>query len=103
MVGDDDDLRVGRLARVEAQAARPSRDDHADVRVRQLVKGERIRNRRGHLIPFHRDLEVDALRRFIQSGHVLFQPEHPSGIGPDTLEHAVAVEQSVVEDADLRV
>ena len=33
VVGDDDDLRVGRLARVEAQAAGPAGDDEADVGV----------------------------------------------------------------------
>ena len=37
VVGDDDDLRVGRLARIETQAARAPGDDQADVGVGSLL------------------------------------------------------------------
>ena len=44
-VGDDDDLRVGRLARVEAEAAGAAGDDEADVAVGQLVDGQGLDDR----------------------------------------------------------
>ena len=45
LIGNDDDLGVGRFARVEAQAAGAPGDDHADVGVGELVGGERLIDR----------------------------------------------------------
>ena len=103
MVGDDDDLGVGRLARVEAQAACPPGDDEADVGVGQLVDKRSCRRRRRHVLAFHRDLEMNALGGFVETIDVLLEPEDPARVRPDALEDPVAVEQTMIEDADLGV
>ena len=46
---------------------------------------------------------MNALGRFVQAIDVLLEPEDPAGVGPDPLEDAVAVEQAMIEDADLGV
>ena len=46
---------------------------------------------------------MDALGRFVEPVDVLLEPEDPARVGPDPLEDAVAVEQAVIEDADLGV
>ena len=103
VVGDDDDLRVGGLAGVEAQAAGSAGDDDADVGVDELVVGESIPDRGGHFLAFHRDLEMDSQGRFVEAVDVLLEAEDPPGISANALEDAVAVEQAVIEDADLGV
>ncbi len=75
----------------------------ADVGVGELVVSERVDDRRGHLLAFHRDLEMNALGRFVEAIDVLLEPEDPARVGPDPLEDAVAVEQAVIEHADLGV
>ena len=103
LVGDDDDLRIGRLPGVEAQAAGAPGDDDADVGIRELVGGQRVDDGVGHLLAGHGDLEMDGLGRFIQPVDMLLEPEDAARVGADALEDAVAVEQTVVEDADLGV
>ena len=44
-----------------------------------------------------------ALGRFVEPIDVLLEPEDPARVRPDPLEDAVAVEQAVIEDADLGV
>src|SRR5207253_10664109 len=51
----------------------------------------------------HRDLEPRALGRVIQAIEVLVQPEHAPVIHADSLEHAVAVQETVIEHRDLGV
>ena len=46
---------------------------------------------------------MDRLGRVVEPVDVLLEPEDPAGVGADALEDAVAVEQAVIEDADLGV
>jgi hypothetical protein len=62
VIGDDDDLGIGGLARIEAKAACAARDDHADVGVDELVKRQSFIDRGRHLVALHRDLEMNAPR-----------------------------------------
>ena len=50
-----------------------------------------------------RDLEPDRLGRVEQAIDVAFELEDAAVVGADALEHAVAVQQAVIEDADRRV
>ena len=75
----------------------------ADVGVGQLVVSESVDDRGRHLLAFHRNLEMNSLGRFVEPIDVLLEPEDPPGVSPDPLEHAVAVEQAMIEDADLGV
>ena len=49
-----------------------------------------------------RDLEPDRLGGIEQPIDVAFELEHAAVVGADALEHAVAVQQAVIEDADGR-
>src|SRR5262249_5001898 len=57
----------------------------------------------GHLLPADRDLEKDPLGRFVEAVDVLLEAGEPSGIRADSFEDAVALKQTMVEDADLCV
>src|SRR5262249_44926052 len=60
-------------------------------------------DRGSHLLTTHRDLEVDRLSRFVEAVDVLFEAEDPTRVGADPFEDAIAIEQSMIEDADLGV
>ncbi len=47
-----------------------------------------------------RDLQPDRLGGIPQPLEVLVQPEDLAAVAPHAFEHAVAIEQPVVEDAD---
>src|SRR5207237_858164 len=51
----------------------------------------------------HGNLKVNGPGRMIQPVDVLLEAEDPAGVRPDPLEDAVAIEQAVVEHADLGV
>ena len=56
-----------------------------------------------HLVRRQRNLQPDRLRRFVQPRDVLFQPKDLAAVGAQAFEHAVAIQQAVVEHADLGV
>ena len=103
LVGDDDDLRVGRLARVEAEAARAAGDDDADVASVSLLAATVVDDR---LAISSRGIGISGGSTWADSysrSTCSLEPEDPAGVDADALEHAVAVEQAVVVDADLGV
>ncbi len=56
-----------------------------------------------HLLLRVRDLQVDGLGRVVQPFEVAVQFEDSAVVRADSFEYAVAVEEAVVEDADLRL
>ena len=103
VIDNDDDLRVGRLARVEAEAAGPARHDQADVAVLLGVGLDRVQHGVAHLLARQRDFQRDVLGAVVEAFDVLAEAEDLAGVDADALENAVAVEEAVVEDADAGV
>src|SRR6516165_6678350 len=103
VIDDDDDLRIGRLARIEAQRAGPAGDDEANIAVAFLVDLDGMVDGFGHLLAAHGDLEPDGARALIQSVDVFLEPEDLAVVNADAFEDAVAVEEAMVVDADLGV
>jgi len=56
-----------------------------------------------HFLKRDRNGEADRLRAIIKAMQMLRQAEHAAIVDADALKHAVAVEQAVVEDGDLRL
>src|SRR2546426_614633 len=100
LVHDEDDGRLGALARIEPQVAGAARDDEADVGVLEAALPHRLLDEAAHRVLGHRDLEPDALGRGIEAVEVLLQTEHAALVGADAFEHAVAVQEPVVVDRD---
>ena len=68
-----------------------------------LLTLQRVVDRLGHRLVRHRDFQPDRLGRLVQPVEVLLEPEDLAAVAAQALEHAVAVEQAVVVDADLGV
>ena len=98
-VGDHDHLRVRRPVGVQTEGARAAGDHEADVAVGELVGGERVVHRFGHGGLREGDLEADRAGARPQAVEVGVEPEHGSGVAAEAFEHAIAVEQTVVEHA----
>src|SRR5262249_5383278 len=103
VVDDDDHLRVAGLARVQPQVAGAARHQRPDVAVLLARRPDPAGDRLHHLLARQRDLELDSAGALEQAVHVGPEPEDLAGVNADALEDAVAVEQSVVVDADLGV
>src|SRR5207244_6947716 len=99
----DDDLRVGGLARIEPEIARPASDQSANVAVSLVVGLNRGGDGLGYLLAAQRNFQLDATSAVIKPIDVLAQPKHLSLIHTDAFEDAVAVKQTVIENADLGV
>ena len=94
---------LGALVGIETQVADAPGDHQADVPVVGFVTADGLHQDLDDLVPGAGDVEGDDLRRGVQPVDVAVEFEYPTVVGPDTLEHAVTVEETVVEDADLRV
>ena len=103
LVHDADHRRALAVGRVEAELAHAPRHHEADVRVPPPVAPDRFDHHAGHRVDRHRDLERDGVRRFIQTVEVLAETKDATVVDADPLEHAVAVEEAVIEDRDLRL
>ncbi len=103
LVGDDDDLRVAAPVGIEAQRADAPGHHHADVTVLNAVDGQRVLDRLGHLLSGHGDFQPNHFGRVPQAFQVLGHAEHFAGVTADAFEHAVAIKQTVIVDADLGV
>ncbi len=68
-----------------------------------IVAADGLHHRVDQLVARQRDIEGDDLRRGVQPVDVGVEFEYPAVVDPDTLEHAVTVEKTVVEDAYLGV
>ena len=90
------------LARVDAEIAGAARHDQADVAVADPVPAARLDDDVADVGVGVGNLEPDRLGRIEQAIDVAFELEDAAVVGADALEHAVAVEQAVVEDADRR-
>ena len=99
-VDDADDGRLGALAGVEPQVAHPARDQEADVGVVEPALRDRLFHQPVQRRLRHRNLDPHALGRGVQAAEVLGETEHAAVVHPDALEHAVAVQQAVVEHRD---
>src|SRR6059036_3824732 len=91
------------LPRVEAEIALAPRDDGSDVPFADFVPAARLEDDVGHLLLRVWDFQVDGLGRVVQPVEVAVQLEDPAVVGPDPFENAVAVEEAMVEHADLRL
>ena len=103
LIGDDDHLRMAAAIRIETQRAGAAGHDQADVAVLDAVGRERVVDGLGHRLFGDRNFQPDRLGRIPQPFEVLLQAEHFAAVAAHALEHAVAVEQAVIVDADLGV
>src|SRR5262249_12964106 len=86
VVHDDDDLRIARFARIQAEIAGPGGDDQADVTVALIVCFDRAGNRLHHLFTMKGDFELDAPGSLIEPIDVFAQTEDLRVVNPDTFE-----------------
>src|SRR6266571_6369582 len=91
------------LPRVEAEIALAPCDDGSDVSFANVVPPARLEDDVGHLLLRVRDLQVDGLVRVVQPVEVAVQLEDSAVVGADPFENAVAVQEAMVEHADLRL
>src|SRR2546426_1044812 len=91
------------LPRVEAEIPLAPRDDGSDVPFADVVPAARLEDDVGHLLLRVWDFQVDGLGRVVQPVEVAVQLEDSAVVGPDPFENAVAVEEAMVEHADLRL
>src|SRR5262249_42872298 len=104
VIDDDDDLRWSvALVGVDAEAAGAAGDDGAYVALHLLVGLDGAQGLLHHLVGSPGDLEEDVFGALVEAFDVFGQAEDLAGVDADALEDAVAVEQAVVVDADLRV
>ena len=92
----------GQFRGIEAEVADATRDDVADVGLAEPGAAHRLLGDGDHLGLGHRDGEPDGLGRVVEPVEVLLEPEDLPAVDADSLEDAVAVEQAVIEDGDLR-
>ena len=78
-------------------------DDDADVAVLDAVDRQGVLDGAGHLGLGHGDGQQDGLGRVPEPIEVGLHAEDLAAVAADALEHAVAVQQTVVVDADLGV
>src|SRR3989441_6255274 len=91
------------LSRIESEIPLAPGDDGPNVPLMDVVPSARLEDDVRHLLFRVRDLEVDGLGRVVQAVEVAVQFEDSAVVRADSLEYAVAVEEAVVEDADLRL
>ncbi len=99
--GDAEDRGFGTFVGVETQVADAARDHQANVF--RVVAADGLHHHLDKCVPRHGDVESDDLRRGVQPVDMGVEFEYPAVVGPDTLEHAVTIEKTVVEDAYLGV
>jgi uncharacterized protein YecE (DUF72 family) len=78
-------------------------DDRADVAVVDLVEAHCLADRVAHRVLRHGNLQPNRLGRLVKPHDVLAEPEDLAAVAAQPLEDAVAIQQPVVEDADLGV
>jgi len=101
-IRDDDHGGARTFPRVQSQVSHAAGHHEPDVGVAQVVGPQSLQHGLLHLVRRHRDLQHDGPGRGIQPVEVFLQTEHASVVGADPLEHAVPVEQAVVEHGDDR-
>src|SRR4029079_11978099 len=102
-IGDDEHAGLVRFFGIDPQVAHAARDHRADVAVGEAVGLERLFHRPAKLIPRERDLQADGLGAGVQALNVCLALEDLAVVNANSFEHAVAIEQAVVVDADLGV
>src|SRR5438045_4814305 len=90
VVDDDDDLRIGSLARIEPEIACPASDQSADIAVPLGVGLNRAGDGLGHLLAAQRNFQLDAASAVVEPINVLAQPKYLSLIHTDAFEDAAA-------------
>jgi hypothetical protein len=100
---DADHAGLGAQVGVESQIAHAAADDQTDVAVGDAVATAAFHDNIRHLFRSDRNCQADGFCRFVQAHDVGFEPEDLAVVGANALEDTVAVEESMVEDGDLRV
>ena len=98
----DENGRIGCLRRAQPQVSHAPRHHDPDIRIRQAVRLEGVVYGLFYLLRAHGDFQPDRPGRLEQPAHVRVDLKHHPVISPYPFEHAVAVEQTVIEDAYLR-
>ncbi len=91
LVSDDDDLRVGRPADIEAEPPCPTSDDESDVTIGQAVGSDGFVGGVDHFFRRHRDDETDGFGGFVEAVDVLFEEEDLLAVNSQSLEDTVSV------------
>ena len=106
-VGNDDDLRIARPTRVEAEIAGSASHDQPHVSVVDAVGFDRLFNGHRHGLASHArvllKVEPNGIRTLVKAVDVVFKQEDSAGVNPDSLEDAITVQQTVIVNADCRL
>src|SRR5207245_928551 len=101
---DDDQLRSTlAFSRIESEIPFAPRDDRPDVPLMDVVPAACLEDDVRHLVFRVRDLQVDGLGGVVQPFEVAVQFEDSAVVRAGSFEYAVAVEEAMIEDADLRL
>ena len=103
IVGDDDHLRITAVVGIEAQRAAAAHDHHADIAVLDAIDGKCLFDGTGHLLLGHGDGQEDGVGRAPEPIEVGLHAEDLAAIAADALENPVAVQRTVIVDADLGI
>src|SRR6185436_4707443 len=101
-VEDAEDRRLFTFARIEPQVAYATRHDEPDVVVLDSALRDTLFDHPGHVFPQHGDVEPDRFGGVVESVEVLVEPEDAAAVGTNAFEHAVAIQEAVVEDRNDR-
>ncbi len=101
--GNNDDLRLFAEIGVEPERARAARNHQADVAIGNLIGLAGVDHRLHHFLLGHRDFQRNGLGRIVEAVDMLIEQEHPPVVGADALEHAVAIQQPMVEHRHHRI
>jgi len=98
-------MMMGHLALVgvQPQLADAARHHQADVALDLLVRLDGAERLLDHLLLRPGDLQRDVQGALVEPFDVFVQPEDLAGVDSQPFEDAVAVEQTVIVDADLGV
>jgi hypothetical protein len=103
LVGDDDQAGGLTGERVEAECADAAGDHESDVAVMDAVGLHRRLDGADQVLLAHRDRQTDGASGVEQPPDVRLHLEHSLVVDANPFEHAVAVQQAVIENGDLRI
>jgi len=103
VVGDDDDLGVAALVGVQTERPRSAGDHQADIAVLDAVFGQGVIHRLGQCLLCHRNRQPNRLGRVPKPIQMGLEPKNFAAVAPHPLKNPVAVQESVVVDADFGV